>query len=138
MSAIEKRLHKKVPEMLDLFLTPLVSVLVAGFFSMTLIGPVFAQIESRVLNGAQALIAIPFGIGAFIMGGVYAPAVVAGVHHMYNAIEMIGQWQAVQRQPHSSHGSAYGIFRMWAIRDTLSPLSFRCGSCRLSDRESVV
>ena len=89
MSAIEKRLHKKVPEMLDLFVTPLVSVLVAGFFSMTLIGPVFAQIESWVLSGAQALIAIPFGIGAFIMGGVYAPTVVAGVHHMYNAIEMM-------------------------------------------------
>lgn len=89
MSAIEKKLHKKVPEMLDLFVTPLCSVLVAGFFSLTLIGPVFAQLESWVLSGAQALIAIPFGIGAFIMGGVYAPTVVAGVHHMYNAIEMM-------------------------------------------------
>lgn len=89
MCAIEKRLHKKVPEMFDLFVTPLVSVLVAGFLSMTVIGPVFAQIESWVLIGAQALIAVPFGIGAFIMGGVYAPTVVAGVHHMYNAIEMM-------------------------------------------------
>lgn len=89
MSAVEKRLHKKVPEMLDLFVTPLCSVLIAGFFSLTLIGPVFAQLESWVLSGAQALIAIPFGIGAFIMGGVYAPTVVAGVHHMYNAIEMM-------------------------------------------------
>ena len=89
MCAIEKRLHKKVPEMFDLFVTPLVSVLVVGFLSMTVIGPVFAQIESWVLIGAQALIAVPFGIGAFIMGGVYAPTVVAGVHHMYNAIEMM-------------------------------------------------
>ena len=89
MCAIEKRLHKKVPEMLDLFVTPLVSVLVAGFLSMTLIGPVFAQLESWVLIGAQKLIAIPFGIGAFIMGAAYAPTVVAGVHHMYNAIEMM-------------------------------------------------
>ncbi len=89
MSAIEKRLHKKVPEVLDLFVTPLVSVLVAGFFSLTLIGPVFAQIETWVLNGAQLLIAIPYGIGAFLVGGLYAPTVVAGVHHMYNAIEMM-------------------------------------------------
>lgn len=89
MSAIEKRLHKKVPEMLDLFVTPLLSVLIAGFFSLTLIGPVFAQLESWVLSGAKTLIAIPFGIGAFLMGGVYAPTVVAGVHHMYNAIEMM-------------------------------------------------
>ncbi len=89
MSAVEKKLHKKVPEMFDLFVTPLCSILIAGFFAMTVIGPVFSQVESWVLNGAQALIALPFGIGAFIMGGVYAPTVVAGVHHMYNAIEMM-------------------------------------------------
>ncbi len=89
MCVVEKWLHKRVPEVVDLFVTPLCSVLVAGFFSLTLIGPVFAQVESWVLSGAQALIAIPFGIGAFIMGGVYAPTVVAGVHHMYNAIEMM-------------------------------------------------
>ena len=59
-----------------------------GFLTLTLIGPVFSQIETWVLAGAKALIAIPFGIGAFIMGGVYAPTVVAGVHHMYNAIEL--------------------------------------------------
>lgn len=89
MSAIEKRLHKKVPEMLDLFVTPLVSVLVSGFLSLTLIGPAFAQLETWVLNFAQYMVSIPLGIGAFLMGGVYAPTVVAGVHHMYNAIEMM-------------------------------------------------
>ncbi|MDO4556705.1 MAG: glucose PTS transporter subunit IIA [Lachnospiraceae bacterium] len=89
MCTIEKRLHKKVPEMLDLFVTPLVSVLVTGFLTMTLIGPIFSQIETWVLAGAQALISIPFGLGACIMGAVYAPTVVAGVHHMYNAIEMM-------------------------------------------------
>ncbi len=33
------------------------------------------------------LITIPFGIGSFFAGAVYAPTVVAGVHHMYNALE---------------------------------------------------
>lgn len=88
MSTIEKKLHKIVPETFDLFVTPLVSVLVTGFFTLTLIGPVFSQLETWVLTGAKVLIAIPFGIGAWIMGGVYAPTVVAGVHHMYNAIEL--------------------------------------------------
>lgn len=89
MCVVEKWLHKRVPEMFDLFVTPLCSVLVAGFLSMTVIGPVFSQIETWVLSGAQALIAIPFGVGSFIMGAIYAPTVVAGVHHMYNAIEMM-------------------------------------------------
>ena len=88
LSVIEKRLHKKVPEMFDLFVTPLVSVLITGFLTMTVIGPVFSQIESWVLSGAQWLISIPFGIGSFLMGAAYAPTVVAGVHHMYNAIEL--------------------------------------------------
>ena len=88
LSVIEKWLHKRVPEMLDLFVTPLVSVLITGFLTMTVIGPVFSQIETWVLAGAQWLISIPFGIGSFIMGAAYAPTVVAGVHHMYNAIEL--------------------------------------------------
>lgn len=89
MCTIEKWMHKRVPEMFDLFVTPLCSVLAAGFLSMTVIGPVFSQIETWVLSGAQTLIAIPFGAGSFLMGAVYAPTVVAGVHHMYNAIEMM-------------------------------------------------
>lgn len=88
MCKLENWLHKKVPEVIDLFVTPLVTVLVTGFLTMTLIGPVFAKIESWVLAGATYLITIPFGIGAFLMGAAYAPTVVAGVHHMYNAIEL--------------------------------------------------
>ncbi|MBQ9427992.1 MAG: PTS glucose transporter subunit IIA [Clostridia bacterium] len=88
LAVIEKFLHKHVPETIDLFVTPLVSVLVAGFFAMTLIGPVFSQLETWVLQGATWLISIPFGIGSFFMGAAYAPTVVAGVHHMYNAIEL--------------------------------------------------
>ena len=40
-----------------------------------------------MLDGAKLLIALPFGIGAALTGALYAPTVVAGVHHMYNAIE---------------------------------------------------
>jgi len=87
MCKLENYLHKKVPEMIDLFVTPLVTVLVTGFLTLTLIAPVFAQLETWVLAGATWLITIPYGIGAFLMGAVYAPTVVAGVHHMYNAIE---------------------------------------------------
>ena len=87
MSMIEKKLHKIVPEIIDLFVTPLVTVMVTGYVTLTIIGPIFSTIENWVLNGAQALITLPFGIGGAIVGALYAPTVVAGVHHMYNAIE---------------------------------------------------
>ena len=88
MSVLEKKLHKIVPEIIDLFVTPLVTVLVTGYVTLTIIGPVFSTLENYVLTGAQHLIAIPFGIGAAICGALYAPTVVAGLHHMYNAIEI--------------------------------------------------
>lgn len=88
MSVIEKKLHKIVPEIIDLFVTPLVTVLVTGYVTLTIIGPIFSTVENWVLTGAQYLIQIPFGIGAAVIGAFYAPTVVAGLHHMYNAIEI--------------------------------------------------
>ena len=87
MCFIEKRLHKIVPEMIDLFVTPLVSVVVTGYLTLTVIGPVFGQVENWVLDAVQALIGLPFGLGSALCGAIYAPTVVAGVHHMYNALE---------------------------------------------------
>lgn len=72
MCWIEKRLHKVVPAMFDLFVTPLVSVFVTGYLTFTIIGPVFVTIENAIINGVQQLITLPFGIGSFIMGGLYS------------------------------------------------------------------
>ena len=90
MCFIEKRLHKIVPEMFDLFVTPLVSVFATGYLTYSIIGPVFVLIENGIINGIQWLIALPFGVGSFVMGACYAPTVVAGVHHMYTIID-VGQ-----------------------------------------------
>lgn len=88
MCWLEKRLHKIVPPMFDLFVTPLVSVFVTGYLTLAAIGPVFTTVENYVIDGVQWLIAIPFGIGSFIMGGLYATTVVSGIHHMYTIIDL--------------------------------------------------
>lgn len=88
LAQIEKRLHKVVPAMFDLFVTPLVSVFITGYLTLSIIGPIFVGVENGLLNGIQWLIALPFGIGSFIMGAFYAPTVVAGVHHMYTIIDL--------------------------------------------------
>lgn len=87
---IEKRLHKIVPAMLDLFVTPLVSVFATGYLALAAIGPVFVMLENGLLNGIQWLIALPLGIGSFFMGAAYATTVVSGIHHMYTLID-VGQ-----------------------------------------------
>ena len=93
MCFLEKRLHKIVPPMFDLFVTPLVSVFVTGYLTLAAIGPVFTTVENFVINGVQWLIAIPLGIGSFLMGGLYATTVVSGIHHMYTIIDL-GQLSA--------------------------------------------
>ena len=93
MCLLEKKLHKIVPEMIDLFVTPLVTVLVTAFAAFLIIGPVFAVVENWVLAGAKWLITVGYGIGAAAMGAIYPWTVVMGLHHMYNVIEagMIAQ-----------------------------------------------
>ena len=93
MCLLEKKLHKVVPEMIDLFVTPLVTVLVTAFAAFLVIGPVFAVFENWVLAGAKWLITVGYGVGAAIMGAIYPWTVVMGLHHMYNVIEagMIAQ-----------------------------------------------
>lgn len=88
MSVIEKKLHKVVPEVLDLFVTPLVSVFVTGYLTLAAIGPVFVWAENAILNCIQWLLTLPLGLGSLVMGGLYAPTVVTGIHQMYAAIDL--------------------------------------------------
>ena len=87
MCFIEKRLHKIVPAMFDLFVTPLVSVFVTGYLTLSIIGPIFVAIENAIIGGIQTLLALPLGLGSLIMGGLYSTTVVAGIHHMYTVID---------------------------------------------------
>ncbi len=91
MATVEKWLHKHVPEMIDLFVTPLCTVLVTAFITFTIIGPIFSVLENYVLTGAKWLASSK--LGAAVMGAIYPWTVVMGLHHMYNVIEagMIAQ-----------------------------------------------
>lgn len=87
MCKLENWLHKHVPEMIDLFVTPLCTVLITGFLTIGLIRPVFSTAETYVLEFASWIITVGHGIGAMIMGAIYPLTVVCGIHHMYNVIE---------------------------------------------------
>lgn len=90
LSVLEKKLHKVVPEVLDLFVTPLVSVFVTGYLTLSIVGPIFVWAENAVLGIIQWMLTLPLGLGSLLMGSLYAPTVVTGIHQMYTAID-IGQ-----------------------------------------------
>ena len=87
MCQLEKWLHKHVPEMIDLFVTPLVTVLVTAFLTMSIIGPIFIVVENNILTVVKLLLSLPMGIGSFICGAIYPLTVVCGIHHMFNVLE---------------------------------------------------
>ena len=88
LSVLEKRLHKIVPDMFDLFVTPLVSVFVTAYVTIVAVGPVFVFLENAILGGIQFLLTLPFGVGSAVIGALYAPTVVTGLHQMYTAIDL--------------------------------------------------
>lgn len=112
MCKIEKWLHRHVPEMIDLFVTPLTTVCVTGYLTLTIFGPIFSTLENWVLNGMQVLITIPFGIGAALMGLVYPLTVVCGIHHMYNVVEVgmlsngLNTWMPIASAANFAQGAA--------------------------------
>ena len=70
MSKVEKFLHKTVPEMIDLFVTPLVTVLVTAFATFLVIGPIFSVLENWVLAGATWLVTKTGGIASMVIGSL--------------------------------------------------------------------
>ncbi len=85
---LEKRLHKIIPEMFDLFLTPLVTVLIAGTAAIFLLQPIGGALSDAI--GAAATTAVHSGGAAvgFILAGVWLPLVMLGIHQAMTPIHV--------------------------------------------------
>ena len=84
----EKALRKVVPDVLDLLVTPFVTLLVMSILGLFVIGPVFHVVENYILLGTKAILGLPFGLGGLVIGGVHQLIVVSGVHHIFNLLEV--------------------------------------------------
>ena len=84
----EKAVRKVVPDVLDLLVTPFVTLLVMSILGLFIIGPVFHVVENYILLGTKAILNLPFGLGGFLIGGVHQLIVVSGVHHIFNLLEV--------------------------------------------------
>ncbi|WP_305798415.1 PTS beta-glucoside transporter subunit IIBCA [Gemella sp. zg-570] len=83
----EKFVRKHVPEVLDLLVTPFVTLFVMSILGLFVIGPVFHVVENYILAATKALLALPFGLPGIFIGGVHQVIVVSGVHHIFNLLE---------------------------------------------------
>ena len=84
----EKAVRKVVPDVIDLLVTPFVTLLVMSILGLFVIGPVFHVVENYILIATKAILSLPFGLGGFFIGGVHQLIVVSGVHHIFNLLEV--------------------------------------------------
>ena len=84
---LEKKLHKIIPDVLDLLVVPFLTFLIMSALALFVIGPVFHEVEAYVEVATTWLLSLPIGLGGLILGGIHQVIVVTGVHHIFNLLE---------------------------------------------------
>ncbi|MBH0230689.1 sucrose-specific PTS transporter subunit IIBC [Halobacillus yeomjeoni] len=85
---LEKAIRKKVPESLDLILTPFLVLLIMITLALFVIGPIFHIVENGIFSATRAVLELPLGLSGIIIGGLHQIIVVTGVHHIFNLLEI--------------------------------------------------
>ena len=103
LSVLEKFFHKKLPSSVDFTFTPLLSVMITGFLTFTVIGPVMLLLSNGITDAIVWLYHTTGFIGMGIFGGTYSLIVMTGLHQSFPAIEtqLLSAW---------TKGTGYGDF----------------------------
>ena len=88
MSIIEKNVRKIVPNMLDILLTPLITVILTGFLALVVVGPFANWIGDGISVFLQYALNNLGIFAGLLFGGLYSAIVISGIHHSFHAIEL--------------------------------------------------
>lgn len=87
LAFLEKRFHKWLPSAVDFTFTPLLSVMITGFLTFTVIGPVLKFVSDAITNGIVWLYDTTSFVGMGVFGLTYSAIVMTGLHQSFPAIE---------------------------------------------------
>ncbi len=79
--------EKKVPEVIRLLLSPLLTTLVGALLLFTIIGPVGRGLSSGITNGLVWMTQNLGVVGYAVFSGLQQLVVITGLHHIFGAIE---------------------------------------------------
>ncbi|MGD7043278.1 sucrose-specific PTS transporter subunit IIBC [Jeotgalibacillus proteolyticus] len=85
---LEKALRKRIPEALDLILTPFLVLLIMIALSLFIIGPILHAAENGIFEAMLFLLDLPFGLSGLIIGATHQIIVITGIHHIFNFLEI--------------------------------------------------
>jgi PTS system sucrose-specific IIC component len=84
----QKALKKVVPDVLDLIVTPFITLLISMILGLLIVGPIMHNAEQLIFGAIKGFMSLPFGLGGLVIGGVHQLIVVTGVHHALSALEV--------------------------------------------------
>lgn len=85
---LEKKLHAIIPEMFDLFLTPLVTVLIAGTAALFILQPIGGALSDAIGHAATTAVQSGGAVVGFILAGIWLPLVMLGIHQAMTPIHV--------------------------------------------------
>ena len=85
---LQRWLKTFVPDLIDLIVTPFLTLLISMLLGLLVVGPIMHTLEIGIFGAVQTFLQLPLGIGGFIVGGLQQVIVVFGVHHVFNALEV--------------------------------------------------
>ncbi|HCZ0984683.1 TPA: PTS transporter subunit EIIC [Staphylococcus aureus] len=93
LSIVEKRLHKIVPNAIDIIVTPTIALLIVGLLTIFIFMPLAGFVSDSLVSVVNGIISIGGVFSGFIIGASFLPLVMLGLHHIFTPIhiEMINQ-----------------------------------------------
>ncbi|HDH4841178.1 TPA: PTS transporter subunit EIIC [Staphylococcus aureus] len=101
LSIVEKRLHKIVPNAIDIIVTPTIALLIVGLLTIFIFMPLAGFVSDSLISVVNGIISIGGVFSGFIIGASFLPLVMLGLHHIFTPIhiEMINQSGATYLLP---------------------------------------
>lgn len=87
-SKLQLFLKKVIPDVVDLIITPFLTLFISMLLGLLVIGPIMHALEIFIFNVVKTFLELPYSIGGFFVGGLHQLIVVSGVHHVFNALEI--------------------------------------------------
>lgn len=101
LSIVGKRLHKIVPNAIDIIVTPTIALLIVGLLTIFIFMPLAGFVSDSLVSVVNGIISIGGVFSGFIIGASFLPLVMLGLHHIFTPIhiEMINQSGATYLLP---------------------------------------
>ncbi|RDU37618.1 PTS trehalose transporter subunit IIBC [Neobacillus piezotolerans] len=88
LARIERFLRSKIADAFQLLLVAPIALLITGFLSFIIIGPITFTIGQWITNLFTGIFDTVPAIGGLIYGALYAPLVVTGMHHTFLPVDL--------------------------------------------------